>query len=70
MNQVSQEFKQLYSKAKEKTIGCFFETIGCLYQQSLKQNLNEFRVRDKYTNSLYWFTLKPRATSSPQNTTG
>ena len=28
------------------------------------------RVRERYTNSLYWFTFKPRATSSPQKTTG
>jgi len=31
------------------------KTISCLYQLSLKQNLNEFRVREKNTNSLYWF---------------
>jgi len=59
-----------YTTKQQKKIGCFLETIGCLYQQSLKQNLNEFRVREKYTNSLYWFTLKPRATSSSQNPLG
>ena len=33
-------------------------------------NLNEFKGRKRYTNSLYWFTLKPRATSSPHNPLG
>jgi len=33
-------------------------------------NLKEFERRKRYTNSLYWFTLKPRATSSPQNPLG
>jgi len=33
-------------------------------------NLNEFKGRKRYTNSLYWFTLKPRATSSPQKQLG
>ena len=33
-------------------------------------NLNEFKGRERYTNSLYWFALKPRATSSPQNALG
>ena len=33
-------------------------------------NLNEFKGTERYTNSLYWFTLKPRATSSPQNPLG
>jgi len=37
-------------------------------QQQL--NLNEFKGRKRYKNSLYWFTLKPRATSSPQNSLG
>jgi len=37
-------------------------------QQQL--NLNEFKGRKRYTNSLYWFTLKLRATSSPQNPLG
>jgi len=27
------------------------------------------RVRERYTNSLYWFTFRSRATSSPQKTT-
>ena len=33
-------------------------------------NLNEFKGRKRYTNILYWFTLKPRSTSSPQNPLG
>ena len=30
----------------------------------------EFKRRKRCTNSLYWFALKPRATSSPQNPLG
>jgi len=37
-------------------------------QQQL--NLNEFKERKRYTSILYWFTLKPRATSSPHNPLG
>jgi len=37
-------------------------------QQQL--NLNEFKGRKRYTNNLYRFTLKPRATSNPQNPLG
>jgi len=67
MNQVSQELKQLISKAtKKKTIGCFLETIGCLYQLNKNQNLKEIRKERITQTVLYWFTLKPRATSSPQ----
>ena len=33
---------------------------------SLKTEFKELRVRDKHTSNLYWFTLTPRATSSPQ----
>jgi len=33
-------------------------------------NLKEFKGRKRYTNSLYWFTLKPRVTSSPQKSLG
>jgi len=33
-------------------------------------NLKEFKGRKRYTNSLYRFTLKPRATSSPQKPLG
>jgi len=40
-----------------KTIGCFFETIGCLYQQSLKQKLKEFRVRERDTPTVYTGSL-------------
>jgi len=59
-----------YTTTHRKTIGCFFETIGCLYQLNLKHNLKEFRVRENHTNNLYWFTLKPRAISSPQKPLG
>ena len=37
---------------------------------NLKQNLKEFRVRENHSNRLYWFTLKPRAKSSPQKPLG
>jgi len=33
-------------------------------------NLKEFKGRKRYTNNLYWFTLKPRATSNPQKPLG
>jgi len=35
-------------------------------KNNLKQNLNDFRTREKHTSNLYWFTLIPRATFSPQ----
>jgi len=34
---------------------------------NLKIEFKELRVRDKHTSNLYWFTLTPRATSSPRN---
>ena len=33
-------------------------------------NLNEFKGRKRYTNNLYWFALKPRATSNSQKPLG
>ena len=72
-NQGNKEPK-LFQDDIRKTIGCFFETIGCFYQQFIKNNLKtefkELRVRDKHANNLYWFTLTPRATSSPQKPLG
>jgi len=35
-----------------------------------KQNLKEIRAREMYTDSLYWFTLNPRATTSPHKLLG
>jgi len=62
-NLVSQETKHKTAK-HQKNNRLFIPTN----QQQL--NLNEFKGRKRYTNSLYWFTLKPRATSSPQNPLG
>ena len=62
-NSVSQETKHKTTK-HQKNNRLFIPAN----QQQL--NLNEFKGRKKYTNSLYWFTLKPRATSSPQNPLG
>ena len=45
------------------------KSIGCFYQRWLKQlksRINEFRAREKHTSNLYWFTLIPRVTFSPQ----
>jgi len=41
-----------------KTIGCFTETIGCLYQfTNIKLNLKSSRDREIEHTGLYWFTL-------------
>ena len=41
-----------------KTIGCFAETIGCLYQfTNIKLNLKSSRDREIEHTGLYWFTL-------------
>jgi len=57
-----------------KTIGCFFDSIICLYQSKLKQlkkqNLKDIREKEMHTSSLYWFTLTTRATSSSQKPLG
>ena len=63
-NSVRQETKHKTTK-HQKNNRLF---IPAKQQQQL--NLNEFKGRKRYTNSLYWFTLKPRATSSPQNPLG
>jgi len=62
-NSVSQETK--HKTAKHQKNNRFFIPAN---QKQL--NLNEFKGKKRYTNSLYWFTLKPRATSSPQNPLG
>ena len=69
-NSVSQETK--HKTAKHQKNNRLFLRNNRLFilanQQQL--NLNYFEGRKRYTNSLYWFTLKPRATSSPQNPLG
>jgi len=59
-NSVSQETK-LKTAKHQKNNRLFIPAK----QQQL--NLNELKGRKRYTSSLYWFTLKPRATSNPQN---
>jgi len=44
----------------EKTIGCFAETIGCLYQfANIKTEFKEIKERENAHRCLYWFTLNP-----------
>ena len=40
--------------------------LSAVYKNNLKTKFKELRVRDKHASNLYWFTLTPRATSSPQ----
>ena len=44
--------------------------LSAVYKNNLKTEFKELRVRDKHTSNLYWFTLTPRATSSPQKPLG
>ena len=69
-NLVSQETKP--NSAKHHKNNQLFLRNNRLFIPANQQqlNLNEFKGRKRYTNSLYWFTLKPRATSSPQNPLG
>ena len=55
-------------QSTKKTIDCYNRLFIPAKQQQMK--LNEFKRRKRYTNSLYRFTLKPRATSSPHNPLG
>jgi len=42
-----------------KTIGCFTETIGCLYQQTtIKTEFKEIEIERIHTD-VYWFTPNP-----------
>jgi len=46
--------------APEKTIGCFAETIGCLYKfANIKTEFKEIKDRENAHRCLYWFTLNP-----------
>jgi len=69
-NSVSQETK--HKTAKHQKNNRLFLRNNRLFIPANQQqlNLNYFEGRKRYTNSLYWFTLKPRATSSPQNPLG
>ena len=40
--------------------------LAAAYKKNLKTKFKELRVRYKHASNLYWFTLTPRATSSPQ----
>ena len=58
------EFSLPKTKAKSnctrKTISCFVETIGCLYQfANIKTEFKELRDRENAHSDLYWFTLNP-----------
>jgi len=45
---------------KKKTIGCFAETIGCLYQfANIKTEFKEINDRENEHRCLYWFNLNP-----------
>ena len=44
--------------------------LSAIYKNNLKTEFKELRVRDKHASNLYWFTLTPRATSSPQKPLG
>ena len=55
----------------KKTIGCFVETIGCLYQQTTnKLNLKRYRDREIVHNCLYWFTPNQSYIQSSQKPWG
>jgi len=48
------------STTPEKTIDCFAETIGCLYQfTNIKTEFKELRDRENAHRDLYWFTVNP-----------
>jgi len=69
-NSVSQETKHKTTK-HQKNNRLFLRNNRLFIPAKQQQlNLNEFKGRKRYTNSLYWFTLKPRATSSPYNPLG
>ena len=57
-----------------KTIGCFAETIGCLYQfANIKTEFKEIKERENAHKCLYWFTinleLHPVFSETTKNTT-
>ena len=69
-NSVSQEIKHKTTK-HQKNNQLFLRNNRLFIPAKQQQlNLNEFKGRKRHTNNLYWFTLKPRATSSPQNSLG
>jgi len=51
------------SYSTRKTISCFVETIGCLYQQTTKTEFKELEIERLYT-VVYIGSLQTRATSS------
>jgi len=66
-NSVSQKTK-LKTAKHQKNNRLFLQNNRLFIPAKQQQlNLKEFKGRKRYTNNLYWFTLKPRATSNPQN---
>ena len=54
-----------------KTISCFAETIGCLYQfTKIKIEFKEIKDRENAHRGLYWFTLNPELPPVFPETTG
>jgi len=48
------------NNSTRKTISCFAETIGCLYQfANIKTKFKEINDRENAHRDLYWFTLNP-----------
>jgi len=69
-NSVSQETKHKTAKHQKNNQLFLRNNLLFILANQQQLNLNEFKGRKRYTNSLYWFTLKPRDTSSTQNQLG
>ena len=67
-NSVSQEIKNKTAKHQKNNRLLNNRLFIPANQQQL--NLNAFKGSKRYKNILYWITLKPKATSSPQNPLG
>jgi len=57
-------------QSTKKTIGYTSKQSVVYTSKTTTTYLNEFKGKKRYKNSLYWFTLQSRATSSPQNPLG
>jgi len=61
-NDKESSFPKLKAKnnSTRKIIGCFAETISCLYQfANIKTEFKEVKDRENAHRGLYWFTLNP-----------
>ena len=68
-NSVCQNTKQKHNT--RKAIGCFVETISCLYQfTNIKTEFKEIKDRENAHKGLYWFTLNPELHPVFPETTG